>query len=509
MRGMTRRWKVTSESVRTAVCAFAVWAAMAAGAAVAQENGEVGTPVEDTRPPLYLLTIGNSFSNDATRLLPDLAKNAKTRRLEVRRWASLGGHSLKQHAGYLAAWRADPNDPKGRPYNVPEDIAPGKKADLATLLKALPWDVVTIQQLSSDSFRPETFFPYAEELAAAVREFAPTAKLVMQETWAYRPDDGWLVHAGSDEDQALNKHLNETKIDVDPATPPTVEALFAVLTGDAVLADAFDCPGDGVWHAILHAVANEPMPLKEDEKTVTLRRALDFVAGAMDARWAIREGAAVLSRAPIPDQRPLNETDTDALDDDLPFWRRAVRDEPTYPWEVMYGKIAATYRLAAERLGIELLPVGDAFAAATNDPAWGYRSPTRRPRMGENGLEHPSTLAPYNEGSLHVGFRWAANKKKDKDDPTTYHLAYDPRHASTAGQYLGAAVWYASLLDEPFPDDVFVPAGLTKAKAAYLRTLASFTVAAYRAEAKAEADGDDDDDDDDDKLDDEEVDLAE
>jgi len=133
--------------------------------------------------PLKLLTIGNSFADDATTYLPSLAK-AGGKDLVVYR-VNLGGHSLEQHAGYLAAYTADPADPKGSPY---KSIDRKDQVSLPQALKADKWNFVTIQQVSHKSPDPATYEPYATQLIDEIRKDAPQAKILVHQTWAYRED---------------------------------------------------------------------------------------------------------------------------------------------------------------------------------------------------------------------------------------------------------------------------------------------------------------------------------
>ena len=140
------------------------------------------------RASVKLLTIGNSFADNATNYLPELAKAGGKQLLLYR--ANLGGCSFERHAACLAAALANPGDPKGRPYkNNPVLNLPGKATvSLPEALAAQPWDIVTIQQWSQLSYKPETFQPFADNLIAAIRKYAPTAKIAVHETWAYRED---------------------------------------------------------------------------------------------------------------------------------------------------------------------------------------------------------------------------------------------------------------------------------------------------------------------------------
>jgi hypothetical protein len=56
------------------------------------------------------------------------------------------------------------------------------------------WDVITLQQSSSNSTKPESYTPYILALAEHVRKMAPKAKLYMHETWAYEAGSDKLVN---------------------------------------------------------------------------------------------------------------------------------------------------------------------------------------------------------------------------------------------------------------------------------------------------------------------------
>jgi hypothetical protein len=140
------------------------------------------------RKSVKLLTIGNSFADNAMDPLPELAK-AGGKQLTVFR-ANLGGHSLGQHAGYLLAYEKDSADPKGRAYKKRAHPVTGEKKDfsLREALQSMDWDVVTIQQASPLSFKPETYQPHAGILIDYIRKYAPKAEILIFQTWAY-PDD--------------------------------------------------------------------------------------------------------------------------------------------------------------------------------------------------------------------------------------------------------------------------------------------------------------------------------
>lgn len=146
--------------------------------------------------PLKVLHIGNSFSNDATTYLPELAKAGGKDLLVA--GATIGGCTLERHARHLAEAKA--GDPKGSAYTT--NYARHKALNLKTgrgtftlpeALEAQEWNVVTIQQASPMSFRPESYEPHAEQLITEIREKAPNATILIHQTWPYRPDHPLLA----------------------------------------------------------------------------------------------------------------------------------------------------------------------------------------------------------------------------------------------------------------------------------------------------------------------------
>ena len=128
---------------------------------------------------MKLLSIGNSFSQDAQRWLHQVAV-ANGFDLETTN-LMIGGCSLETHWHHMtdgeAAYYLERNG---------EDVQ-----QMITLPDALAmdeWDVITVQQVSSHSGRPQTFFPYLQELVAFVREKCPKAKIYYHQTWAYEID---------------------------------------------------------------------------------------------------------------------------------------------------------------------------------------------------------------------------------------------------------------------------------------------------------------------------------
>lgn len=128
---------------------------------------------------MEVLAIGNSFSQDATRYLHRIARAAGVP-LNVTN-LYIGGCSLERHyRNMLRGERAYMLEYNGEQTGFP--------VSLEEALCNRKWDVVTIQQVSSQSIDPETFRPYIFTLADMIREYAPKAKLFLHETWFYEKE---------------------------------------------------------------------------------------------------------------------------------------------------------------------------------------------------------------------------------------------------------------------------------------------------------------------------------
>ena len=125
-----------------------------------------------------LLTIGNSFSRNATNHLDDLALAGGHTLIHTP--LVIAGASFQVHADKAQKNLADPKEKAGQ-------YTDGK--GLKDNLIAEPWDFVTIQQASIKSHDFATFQPHAGLLRDLIAQHAPQAKLLIHQTWAYRVDD--------------------------------------------------------------------------------------------------------------------------------------------------------------------------------------------------------------------------------------------------------------------------------------------------------------------------------
>ncbi|MBO5354526.1 MAG: DUF4886 domain-containing protein [Clostridia bacterium] len=133
---------------------------------------------------MKILSIGNSFSQDAQRYLHRLAKQDGTKMKTVNLY--IGGCSLQKH--YLNM--LDDNVAYDFEFN---GEGTGLKVSIRQALVSDDWDVITLQQASHLSGRYETYSPYIEALAAYVRKYCPHSKILLHQTWAYEEESKRLT----------------------------------------------------------------------------------------------------------------------------------------------------------------------------------------------------------------------------------------------------------------------------------------------------------------------------
>lgn len=126
---------------------------------------------------IHVLSIGNSFSEDAHRYLHDLSRCAETRIETVNLY--IGGCSLGHHFRNMVA------DRREYVLEINGHRADGFWVSIKEALTARAWDVVTLQQASHYSYGEETFYPYINKLTECIRDICPKAKILVHQTWGY------------------------------------------------------------------------------------------------------------------------------------------------------------------------------------------------------------------------------------------------------------------------------------------------------------------------------------
>lgn len=128
---------------------------------------------------MQVLSIGNSFSSDAQRYIYEIAKSRGEKVTTFNLFVP--GCPLSTHyRNMLSKDRAYALEMNGR--------STGFKVSMEEALLSRSWDVVTIQQVSSESTNFNNYTPYLEKLVEYVRLCVPKAKLYLHQTWAYEQD---------------------------------------------------------------------------------------------------------------------------------------------------------------------------------------------------------------------------------------------------------------------------------------------------------------------------------
>ena len=227
--------------------------------------GESYEAVASVRRSLKVLAIGNSFSVDAMRnYLYDVLKSADYDQVILGN-LYVGGCSIDTHWNYISSnsgsYEYHKNDDNGKWVTTY-----GAKAMDA--LQDENWDVITVQQVSSNSGMPETF-GNLQNLVNWVNQYKtnPDAKVMWHMTWAYQQDSTHEAFPNYNNDQLTmynaivntvqNTVLNVEGIDGVIPAGTAIQNLRGAL-GDNLTADGYhlnDQHGDYTasltWYAAL------------------------------------------------------------------------------------------------------------------------------------------------------------------------------------------------------------------------------------------------------------------
>ena len=177
---------------------------LTAGVLCAAETGSASSSAVKSAPKnLKVLMIGNSFSICCLKEMPQVAQSMGLG-LDL---CSLyiGGCSMKRHCENIEKT----GDETFQPYQVGRSVngkrQRGTKGNIPQMLKSDAWDVVTIQQCSHESWIPGSYHPWGDKLVKTIRELAPQAKIVVQETWSYTPWDKRMAKWNLDQNSMYDK----------------------------------------------------------------------------------------------------------------------------------------------------------------------------------------------------------------------------------------------------------------------------------------------------------------
>ncbi len=121
---------------------------------------------------IKILTIGNSFSQDATAMLEMINPDIFVRNLYI------GGCPLERHFQNLTT------NEKAYEYQENGEPCLTRRVSIKEALLIEEWDYITVQQVSHLSGEKESYYPYLTELLQYIRQYSD-AKILLHRTWAY------------------------------------------------------------------------------------------------------------------------------------------------------------------------------------------------------------------------------------------------------------------------------------------------------------------------------------
>ena len=223
---------------------------------------------------IKILGVGNSFTVDSMRrFLFDILESAGYTDITLG-YLHIGGCSLDTHYDNLT------NNKAAYEYwkNTDDDWVQYTPATAKKAFGEAKWDVVTIQQVSSDSGRPDTY-KKLEAVVDMLRQSEPQAKILWHMTWAYQQNsDHWaFAYYNKDQMTMYNAIVDTVQSQVLPLTAiqgvipsgTAVQNLRTSSLGDILTADGYhlsDTYGDYTaaltWYCVITG---------EKAETVTFR----------------------------------------------------------------------------------------------------------------------------------------------------------------------------------------------------------------------------------------------
>ncbi len=182
----------------------------------------------------------------------------------------------------------------------------------------------------------------------------------------------------------------------------------------------------------------------------------------------------------------------------------------TFTQAKMFDQLQAAYTGLAERYGLRVIPVGEAFQRARSTPRWSFSFPD------ENfDYTHPlQGTRPTQTGSLNIGWTVKPFKKKvpvaskepvlvtevetevlavasgpeeeqavtgdapvEMEEITAYRADLDYKHCNAEGRFIGSSVFYGFLFDEKASENPYLPEKMAPEDAVAIRLIADEVLA--------------------------------
>lgn len=152
---------------------------------------------------MKILSIGNSFSEDAQAYLHKLASECGIDIDSVNLF--IGGCSLETHYNNIKENKVA--------YMVEENgVRTEKWASVSSALNNENYDIITLQQASPSSGMPQTYIPYLVEIYNFVKEKQPNAKIYFHQTWAYEQGTERYPYYNNDQHEMYRRIIDASEM---------------------------------------------------------------------------------------------------------------------------------------------------------------------------------------------------------------------------------------------------------------------------------------------------------
>ena len=287
--------------------------------------GGIKAQAAEKNKTLRLLSIGNSFSQDAQEWIYNIAKAAGYEDIII---ANLywGGCSLWQHADNAKKdFGGDGQHYEYQMHRSPQEVVTRDKS-IKGALEDQEWDYVTLQQVSQDAGMENTFTNGdLDYLIEYVHKYAPQAKVGWHMTWAYQQDSthGGFANYNRDQMTMYNAIVHCTR----DIAAPKLDFVFPAGTAIQNLRTSFI--GDTLTRDGYHMSYN-------------LGR---YVVGLT---WIYK--LCEMMGNPYPENITYTPSETDVPEYYLPAIREAVLNAVQKPYEVSQS----SYKNIADLLNLDL-----------------------------------------------------------------------------------------------------------------------------------------------------------
>lgn len=273
-----------------------------------QPTLDANAPLSDGNS-LKVLAIGNSFSNNTTEYLYDIAKAEGISEVVIGR-LYISGCTLAKHVE-----NAQSNAPAYTYYkNNSGSWNTIESASLEYALKDEQWDIITMQQGSGTSGKKESYLGVVDQLVQYVNENKtnPNARLVWHMTWAYQEGSTNTAFSGYKNDQMTmyNGIIDAVQQAIDPsgyfaAVIPVGTAIQNARTsfiGDNLTRDTYHLNelgmviGGYTWYTAFTGKPLESISLTEVTAALTLSDSqkaviVEAVNAAIDTPYAVTQSS--------------------------------------------------------------------------------------------------------------------------------------------------------------------------------------------------------------------------